>query len=99
MEEGEVTCVGQDYFIATDTPFSFEYKPSQKINWRNISALVFDPTTGHPANKDPTRDILLNLEDLMFTDIDQDRNTRWVSQEGKDALTVLQLSLQYYNFA
>lgn len=35
----------------------------------------------------------------MYADIEQDRNTRWVSPEGKDALTVLQLSLQYYQHA
>lgn len=35
-EEGEV-------YVNTETPFQFAYHPEAKINWRNISSLVFDP--------------------------------------------------------
>jgi hypothetical protein len=42
---------------------------------------------------------LQNIEDVAFADINKERNTRWISHEGRSALTILQFGLQYYQFA
>jgi len=49
--------------------------------------------------EDPTRSILMNLESIAHTDLDKERNTRWISHEGKHAMKVMQCGMQYYMFA
>ena len=50
----------------------------------------FHPVTGMPNwTDDPTRDILMNLEAVAFTDLDKERNTRFISLEGRHAAKVL----------
>ena len=44
-------------------------------------------------NEDPSRDILRNLDDIAFTNLDQERNTRWISKEGKQAVKVMQAAM------
>ena len=60
--------------------------------------MVYDNQSGLPVNcgDDPTREILSNLEAVSFCDLNQERNTRLISDEGRQAATVLQLGLQYY---
>jgi hypothetical protein len=60
----------------------------------------FHPITGLPEwTDDPTRDILINLDALAYTNLDRERNTRFISSEGRDAAKVLQFGIQYYIFA
>jgi hypothetical protein len=53
--------------------------------------MVFDNQSGLLVNcgDDPTREILSNLEAVSFCDLNQERNTRWISDEGRQAATVL----------
>lgn len=43
-----------------------------------------------PLNEDPTRDILTNLDSIAYTELESERNTRWISCEGKAAMKVMQ---------
>lgn len=82
--------IDDENYIIADSYFEFKYNETASINWRNISALQFDQSTGLPCNtNDPTREILQNLEDIAFVDINKERNTRWISQEGRTALSIL----------
>lgn len=62
FEEGEVKVIDDENYIIADTLFEFKYHETSSINWRNISTLQFDNTTGLPYNlSDPTRELLLNI--------------------------------------
>ena len=43
-------------------------------------------------------DILLNIDQVAFTNLDKERNTRWIGEEGRKAAKVLQCGIQYYMF-
>ena len=60
--------------------------------------MSFKPN-GMPAwTEDPSKDILINLDSIAFTDLNKERNTRFISQEGRHAVKLLQCGLQYYMF-
>ena len=42
---------------------------------------------------DPTKEILQNIEDISYVNLNKERNTRWISDEGRKALTVMQFGL------
>lgn len=61
--------------------------------------MSFNQTNGKPTwTEDPSRDILVNLDALAFTDLNKERNTRFISAEGRQAAKVLQCGMQYYMF-
>ena len=79
--------IDDENYVIADSLFEFKYNENSTINWRNISALQFDSSTGLPSNRsDPTREILQNIEEVAYTDINRERNTRWISQDGRIAL-------------
>ena len=88
LEEGEVL-PPSDYII-TDSFFKFQQKKIS-LNWRDISSIIYDRESGLPTNcgEDPTRDILQNLESVAMCDLSQERNTRWISEEGRRAMQIL----------
>lgn len=92
-------------YILSDSYFAFKWDQDQSINWRNIGALQFDPASGTllegaSANaSDPANDILMNIEQIAYTDLDKERNARWISRDGRQAEKVLQCGMQYYMFA
>ena len=49
--------------------------------------------------QDLVREILQNLNEISTVDLTIERNTRWIDQQGRDAMTVMQLGLQYFIFA
>ncbi len=90
IEEGELQIVDDQNYIITDELFQFKQDKNAQINWRNISSLTFDSDTGLPCNlMDPTKEILQNIEDISYVDLNKERNTRWISDEGRKALTVM----------
>ena len=59
----------------------------------------FDETTGVIDNSyEPANDILLNIEQVAYTNLDKERNTRWIGNEGRKATKILQCGMQYYMF-
>ena len=42
---------------------------------------------------------MLNIEQVGFTDLEKERNARWMSKQGKTAVKTLQCGIQYYIFA
>ena len=48
---------------------------------------------------EPANDILLNIEQVAYTNLDKERNTRWIGNEGRKAAKILQCGIQYYLFA
>ena len=100
IEEGEIKVIDDDNYILSDSYFQFKFEKDREINWRNISVMSFHPITGMPNwTDDPSRDILMNLEDVAFTDLSKERNTRFISSEGRQASKILQFGIQYYIFA
>jgi len=86
-------------FILSDSYFNFQFDEQTRINWRNIGALHFDAATGTIDNSyEPVNDILLNIDQLAFVDLDRERNTRWIGQDGRKAAKALQCGMQYYMF-
>jgi len=72
-------------YIISDKLFKFEFDKQKKINWRNISKADLRALT----NGEDLSDILMNIEDIAYCDIDDERNTSWVSHEGKEAMKVM----------
>jgi hypothetical protein len=99
IEEGEIKMYDDEHYILADSLFEFNWDSKQSINWRNISCLQFDAATGMLCQDDATRDILLNLDQIATADLRKERNTRWISEEGRNAMTVMQLGMQYFTFA
>ena len=98
MEEGEVRVIDGESYILSDSSFKFRYDQDQQINWRNISSMSFNQTGKPTWTEDPSRDILVNLDALAYTDLNKERNTRFISAEGRQAAKVLQCGMQYYMF-
>ena len=68
--------------------------------------MQFDPVSGGLAEggasanaTDPTNDILMNLEQIAYTNMDKERNTKKISRDGRHAEKILQCGMQYYMFA
>ena len=99
LEDGEIKVYDDENYILADSLFEFKWDSKQSINWRNISCLQFDPATGLLNKEDATRDILQNLDQIATVDLQKERNTRWISEEGRNAMTVMQLGMQYFKFA
>ena len=96
-EEGEIQVFDSENYIIADTLFEFKLadpKTSPAVNWRSISSLDFEPNTGQIRNReDPTREIISHLDTLAETDFSNERNTRWISEEGNRALLVMQYAI------
>ena len=41
----------------------------------------------------------MNIEDIAYCDLKDERNCAWISNEGRDAMIVMQASMQYLMFA
>ena len=41
----------------------------------------------------------MNMEEIAYTNLDQERNARWISHDGRQAEKILQCGMQYYMFA
>lgn len=99
FEEGEVKVIDDENYILSDSYFNFQWDQQQRINWRNIGSLHFDEQTGVIDNSyEPVNDILLNIESVAYTNLDKERNARWIGEEGRKATKVLQCGMQYYMF-
>ena len=69
------------------------------MNWRSIGSLHFDESTGILDNSmEPAGDILMNIDQVAYTNLDKERNARWISGEGRKIEKVLQCGIQYYTF-
>jgi len=60
--------------------------------------MSFQPNGIPTWTDDPSKDIMINLDSVAYTDLNKERNTRFISNEGKQAAKVLQCGLQYYMF-
>ena len=40
----------------------------------------------------------MNIEQVAYTNLDKERNTRWIGEDGRKATKVLQCGMQYYMF-
>ena len=99
FEEGEIKVIDDQNYILSDSFFKFQFDENQRINWRSIGSLHFDETTGVIDNSyEPANDILLNIEQVAYTNLDKERNTRWIGNEGRKATKILQCGMQYYMF-
>lgn len=95
MEEGEVKIFDDENYIISDKLFKFNFDSERRINWRNISRVDLRAL----SNGENFSDIFHNIEDIAHTDLDAERNTKWISNEGKDAMLVMQAGMQYLMFA
>ena len=50
------------------------------------------------SSVEPANDILMNIDQLAYTNLDKERNTRWIGQDGRKAAKMLQCGMQYYMF-
>ena len=98
LEDGEIKVIDNENYILSDSYFRFKYDSDSQINWRNISGMKFSNKGAPLWTDDPTRDILVNLESIAYTDLNKERNTRFISEEGRSAAKLLQCGLQYYMF-
>ena len=99
FEEGEIKVIDEENYILSDSYFNFQFDEQQRINWRNIGSLHFDDQTGVIDNSyEPINDILLNMEQVAYTNLDKERNSRWIGEDGRKATKMLQCGMQYYMF-
>ena len=64
-----------------------------------MGVLHFDEQTGVIDNSyEPVNDILLNIEQVAYTNLDKERNCRWIGEDGRKAAKFLQCGMQYYMF-
>ena len=99
IEEGEIKVIDDENYILSDSYFNFKRDEQQRINWRSIGSLHFDEQTGIIDNSyEPTNDILMNIEQVAYTDLDKERNSRWIGEDGRKATKILQCGMQYYMF-
>ena len=68
-----------------------------KVNWRNIERINLG------AMKTATFDDIntvfkQNLMDIAFCDLKEEQNCVWISNEGMEAMKVMQLGMQYLLF-
>ena len=90
FEEGEIKVINEQNYILSDSYFKFRFEEQQRINWRSIGALHFDDDTGTIDNSfEPVNDILLNIDQVAHTNLDKERNTRWIGEDGRKAAKVL----------
>ena len=82
-------------YIVSDKLFKFNFDNETRINWRNIAKVDLRAL----ANGEDLSDIFLNIEDIAHTNIHQEKNTKWISPEGRDAMTIMQAGMQYLMFA
>lgn len=91
--------IDDDNYILSDSYFNFGFDEQKRINWRSVGSLHFDEATGVIDNSyEPANDILLNIEQVAFTNLDRERNSRWIGADGRKAVKVLQCGMQYYMF-
>lgn len=89
-------------YLVVDKPFKFEYDHNSKINWRSISTLNIEQlqTFGNLFDEQGgLSDILMNAKDISTFNLNKDRNCRYISQEGKQAMKLMQFGMQYFCFA
>ena len=99
IEEGEIKVIDDENYILSDSYFNFKWDEQQRINWRSIGSLHFNEQTGIIDNSyEPTNDILMNIEQVAYTNLDKERNSRWIGEDGRKATKILQCGMQYYMF-
>ena len=103
FEDGEIKVYDNENYILSDSYFAYKWDQEQSINWRGIGSLTFDLCSGtldiDGATTDPATSVLNHLEELAYTDLDKERNTRWISHDGRQAAKIMQCGMQYYMFA
>ncbi len=95
LEEGEVQVFDDQNYIISDKLFKFSFDNEKRINWRNIARVDLRALT----NGEDLNDIFHNIEDIAHTNIHEERNTKWISPEGRDVMTIMQAGMQYLMFA
>ena len=99
FEDGEIKVIDDENYILSDSYFRFKFDREEPMNWRAIGSLHFDQTTGLIDNSmEPAADILMNMDQVAYTNLDKERNARWISNEGRQIEKILQCGMQYYMF-
>ena len=99
FEDGEIKVIDDEQYILSDSYFKFKFDREEPMNWRAIGSLHFDQTTGLIDNSmEPAADILMNMDQVAYTNLDKERNARWISNEGRQIEKILQCGMQYYMF-
>ena len=90
FEEGEIKVMDEENYILSDSYFKFKWEEQQRINWRAIGSLHFDEQTGIiDSSYEPANDILLNIDQVAYTNLDKERNSRWIGEEGRKVTKIL----------
>ena len=50
------------------------------------------------SSYEPTNDVLMNIDSIAHTNLDRERNARWIGEDGRKAAKMLQCGMQYYMF-
>ena len=68
-----------------------------KVNWRNIERINLGAMK--TATFDDINTVLKqNIMDIAFCDLKEEQNCVWISNEGMEAMKVMQLGMQYLLF-
>jgi len=94
LEEGEIRIMDDKDYIISDSVFKFGFDHNRKINWRNVTKADMRAL----LSGEDLSDILLNIEDIAYTDLREERNCAWISNEGRDAMNLMQFGMQYLMF-
>lgn len=87
--------LGDDPFIV-DPDFRFRTDPTHKINWKSISRLNLSALKhGTPSLLDLQRVFSEHVESVAFCDLREEQRCVWISHEGREAMRVMQLGIQY----
>ena len=99
FEDGEIKVIDDENYILSDSYFNFQFDDTQRINWRSIGSLHFDEQTGViDSSYEPANDVLMNIEQVAYTNLDKERNARWIGEDGRKVVKTLQCGMQYYMF-
>ena len=98
LEEGEVPqeahqIYDENNYVIADKLFECTWQKRSVVNWGQIASLNFENESGLLADEDPTRDILQNMDAIAHADLNADKQTRWISNEGKSAMKVMQCGM------
>lgn len=93
FEDGEIKVYDNENYILSDSYFAFKWNQEQSINWRGIGSLRFDQNSGtledDGISSDPANSVLKHLDEIAYTNLDKERNTRWISHDGRKAEKIM----------
>lgn len=96
VEDGEIAFLGNDPYLV-DPSFKFRNDPLHKVNWRNISRINL-ASLRHASFEDVNEVFRQNVDDIAYCDLKEEQRCVWISNEGKEAMRVMQLGMQYLMF-